>query len=240
MSQKKILAVNWKMNPLPKGFDAPKGPYRSTNDVTVIVFPTALDIDACVAAKLTVGGQYGRAEEKGSFTGDVSMAMLKERGCTYVICGHSERRQKHGETLDDVHAQMLAASEAGLIPILCIGETANDRDANKTEQVVHEQLLSAIDGLSGEFIIAYEPAWAIGTGTAEIPTKIEAMHTTIRSWLPKGLREETPLIYGASVKPENAEAIFACPTVDGALVGIAALQPSSFQSIVDALHSSPL
>ena len=235
----KLLAANWKMNPPPQGFDMPIGPYRSPTDVDVVVFPSTADIDRCVAAGLTVGGQAARAEETGAYTGDVSMAMLAAHGCRSVLCGHSERRQHHGETDDEIGAQVTAAIAAGLLPILCVGETADERDAGMAEDVVRGQLRAALKDVAVPIVIAYEPVWAIGTGKTATATDIQAMHATIRSSLPEAL-SPSPLLYGGSVKSENAAEIFVCDDVDGALVGGASLQSSSFGSILESLRSSPL
>ncbi len=233
----KLLAANWKMNPPPKGFDMPIGPYRSPADVDIVVFPTFADIDRCVAAGLTVGGQYGRPEESGAFTGDLSMTMLAAHGCKAVLCGHSERRRYHGETDELIGKQVRAAVEAGLLPILCVGETEEERNVGNAPEVVRRQLGAAL-GLEAPIVIAYEPVWAIGTGKTPTPDEIQAMHVAIRSWLPGEFGDVVPLIYGGSVKPENAAAIFACPDVDGALPGGASLDPVSFGEILDHLRAA--
>lgn len=235
----RLLAANWKMNPAPRGFDLPISPYRSASDVDVVVFPSTTDIDRCVAATLNVGGQAARPEETGAFTGDVSMAMLAAHGCRAVLCGHSERRQHHGETDAHVAAQVRAAVTAGLLPILCVGETAEQRAAGLAEETVRAQIEAATAGLPAPIVIAYEPVWAIGTGNTATPDDIRAMHAFIRSILPATLIE-SPILYGGSVKPENAGDIFACDNVDGALVGGASLDSRAFGDILDALRSSPL
>lgn len=234
----KLLAANWKMNPAPQGFDMPIGPFRRAPDVDVVVFPSAMDIDRCVAAGLVTGGQAARAEENGAYTGDVSMAMLVAHGCQAVLCGHSERRQHHGETDESIGAQVRGALAAGLLPILCVGETGAERDAGMAQDVVREQLTVALKDIQGSVVIAYEPVWAIGTGKTATPGDVQDMHAFIRTQLPEALRE-SPLLYGGSVKPENAAEIFACADVDGALVGGAALKSDSFGAILSSLQSSP-
>ncbi len=234
----KLLAANWKMNPVPQGFDMPIGPFRRAPDVDVVVFPSAIDLDRCVAAALVVGGQAARAEETGAYTGDVSMAMLKAHGCQAVLCGHSERRQHHGETDEHIGAQVRAALAAGLLPFLCVGETAMQREAGAAQDVVRSQLSIALKDIEGSIVIAYEPVWAIGTGKTATPADIQAMHAFIRSQLPASLHA-SPLLYGGSVKPENAAEIFACDDVDGALVGGAAMKSDSFGAILSSLQSSP-
>ena len=235
----KLLAANWKMNPPPQGFDMPIGPFRRAPDVDVVVFPSDLDIDRCVAAELVVGGQAARPDDTGAFTGDVSMAMLAAHGCLAVLCGHSERRQHHGETDEHVGAQVRAALAHGLLPFLCVGETAMQRENGAQESVVRDQLHAALKDVSGSIVVAYEPVWAIGTGKTATPADIQAMHAFIRSSLPVALTQ-SPLLYGGSVKAENAAEIFACEDVDGALVGGAALKSDSFGAILSALRSSPL
>jgi len=235
----KLLAANWKMNPAPKGFDMPIGPFRRAPDVDVVVFPSAMDIDTCVAAGLVVGGQTARPEETGAYTGDMSMAMLAAHGCLAVLCGHSERRQHHRETGEMISNQVRAAKAAGLLPFLCVGETGEERDTGLAQDVVRSQLATALEGFDGNLVVAYEPVWAIGTGKTASPADIQAMHAFIRSALPDSLTD-SPLLYGGSVKPDNAAEIFACEDVDGALVGGAALKSDSFGAILDSLHSSPL
>ncbi len=233
-----LLAANWKMHPAPQGFDLPLSPYRRTASVDVVVFPSAIDIDRCVAASLVTGGQCARAEENGARTGDLSMAMLAAHGCQAVLCGHSERRQHHHETDDDIAAQVGAAGAAGLLPIVCVGETQAERDAGKAQEVVKRQLDIALAGIEASTVIAYEPVWAIGTGKVATPEDIQAMHAFIRNALPEALME-SPILYGGSVKPDNAAAIFACDDVDGALVGGASLVPDDFRAILTSLSSSP-
>ncbi len=235
----KLLAANWKMNPAPQGFDMPIGPFRTAADVDVVVFPSAMDIEKCVAAGLTTGGQAARPEATGAFTGDVSMAMLAAHGCQAVLCGHSERRQHHRESDEAIHAQVRAALDAGLLPFLCVGETADEREMGRAEEIVRAQIDAGTRDIAAPIVIAYEPVWAIGTGKTATAADIQTMHAFIRSSLPEALKN-TPLLYGGSVKPENAAEIFACEDVDGALVGGAALKVDSFGGILDALRSSPL
>jgi triosephosphate isomerase len=234
----KLLAANWKMNPAPKGFDMPIGPYRRTHDVDVVVFPSDIDIDACVNAGLVVGGQAARPEETGAFTGDLSMAMLAAHGCQAVLCGHSERRRHHGETDAAIATQVHAAISLNLLPFVCVGETAEERESGQAQDVVGAQLTTILGTVDTPVVIAYEPVWAIGTGKTATPADIQTMHSVIRSILPTTLGQ-SPVIYGGSVKPENAVDIFACEAVDGALVGGTALDPTAFASILESLRSSP-
>ena len=243
-SRTPLVAANWKMNPPPPGWDAPDSPFRPRKGIDVVVFPASLDIAATASASLITGAQCGRAEASGAFTGDISMSMLKNAGCTYVLCGHSERRKFHHETDDTIAQQAAAALETGLIPIVCIGETAEERKAAQQETVIHRQLsailplFSKLEGRSSKLILAYEPVWAISGGDptkpAATPKDAQEMHALLRSLLPKPLRDSTRILYGGSAKPENAAALIAEPDIDGFLVGGASLDASSFGEIVDA------
>lgn len=231
--RRKLIAANWKMHPPPKEWDVPDSPYRPQAGADIVIFPSFLDVRRLVDAKLAVGGQCGRAEPHGAFTGDVSMAMLKDAGCTYVLCGHSERRREHGETDAFVAEQVVAALEVGLHPILCIGETKQERDNRKTHDVLRKQLVAFRFPLSA-FTVAYEPVWAIGTGVNALPDDVQAMHAFIRSLLPKETREATRIIYGGSVTDLNAADFLAHPDIDGLLVGSCSLEPDKFAAIVEA------
>ncbi len=236
MARRPLIAANWKMNGIPAGALAHDSPYQSHADVDVWVFPTFLDIHACVEAKLFTGAQCGNWEEKGAHTGDVSMALLAKAGCRAVLCGHSERREAHGETNEIVMEQVIAALEHKLHPILCVGETAKDRKAKKHKHVVEAQLKNLPD--EGDIIIAYEPVWAIGTGETATPEQAQEMHEFIRSLLHKDVQAQTRILYGGSVKPENAAALFSQTDIDGALVGGASLTPIAFNAIVSMAKES--
>lgn len=229
----KLIAANWKMNAPPSGWDSDDSPYRSRDTVEVVVFPTFLDIRTCIEKFLVVGAQYGRPEAKGAFTGDISMDLLQTHGCTYVLCGHSERRKHHSESDAFIALQVEAALASGLHPILCIGETADERELGQTKDVLLRQLslINAYPSLT----IAYEPVWAIGNGQSATPSDIQEMHLYIRSLLPSSLQTSTRILYGGSVKPENAAAILSQPDVDGALVGGSSLDPRAFRAIIDSL-----
>lgn len=223
---KKLIAANWKMNAAPAGFESAQA-FRSTDSADVVVFPSTLDIHAVVKAGIITGGQASRPEEKGAFTGDVSIHALKNAGCTYVLCGHSERRQHHHETDEDIARQADAAKALGLTPILCVGETLAEREAGKEEEVVGRQL-SLVKDIP---VVAYEPVWAIGTGKTATTEQVAAMHAFIRSIV----GADTKILYGGSVKPDNAKELLGQPNVDGALVGGAALVADSFASIVGSV-----
>ena len=168
---------------------------------------------------------------QGAYTGEVSAAMLAEFGCRYVIVGHSERRQLYGETDAQVAAKFAAARKAGLTPILCVGETLAERDGGRTTQVVARQL-GAVAFTAG--VVAYEPVWAIGTGRNATPEQAQEVHAFLRERLPEEMRRSTPILYGGSVKPQNAAAIFAMPDVDGGLIGGASLVAADFLAILRA------
>ncbi len=177
------------------------------------------------------GAQNVSEHARGAHTGEVSAAMLKEFGCRYVIVGHSERRQLYGETDSQVAGKFAAALDAGLTPILCVGETLAERDAGRTEKVVARQLDEVLTTTGIEpfarAVVAYEPVWAIGTGRTATPEQAQAVHAFAR----KRIFRETRILYGGSVKPDNAAAIFAMPDVDGGLIGGASLVAEDFLAI---------
>lgn len=234
-----LIAANWKMNPPPKGFDAPASPYRPRPDADVLVFPTFLDLERCLQAGLRSGAQCGHHDDTGPHSGDVSMKMLRDIGCTHVLCGHSERRQDRGETDDDVAAQASAALRNGLHPIICIGETAQERESGKERDVVKRQVLRVLGTIEDADVTwAYEPVWAIGTGKNATPAQAQEMHAFIRSLLPEDRREGTRILYGGSMKGENAKELLSQKDIDGGLVGGASLKPQEFQGIVEAAVSA--
>ncbi|PIR48169.1 triose-phosphate isomerase [Candidatus Peregrinibacteria bacterium CG10_big_fil_rev_8_21_14_0_10_55_24] len=231
MSRTFLIAANWKMNAAPEGAYAPDSPYRTHSSVDVWVFPTFLDLKDCIAAELVSGGQCGQSEPSGAHTGDVSVRMLADAGCRAVLCGHSERRQGHGETNEDVATQAIAALEAGIHPVICIGETASQRSAGKEKAVVKAQLAPLPK--ESDITIAYEPVWAIGTGKTATPKQAQDMHAYIRSLLPADRRESTRILYGGSMKLENAQELLSQPDIDGGLIGGASLKPEDFRAIVE-------
>lgn len=225
-----LIAANWKMHSPPAGFDAPDSPYRAESAVDVVIFPSFTDLHSCLQAQLIVGGQTGRPEPTGAFTGDVSIGQLKKLGCRYVMCGHSERRKNHGETDEFVAEQAIAALEAGLHPIVCVGETAEERKKGKQHDVVKKQLKDIPSGVT----IAYEPVWAISGGDPTKPAAsaqdAQEMHAFIRSLLPD---KKTRILYGGSMNGKNCEELLKCPDIDGGLVGGASLKPDEFKKIVE-------
>lgn len=224
-----FFAANWKMHSPPQGWDADDSPYLPLDDRDVVIFPSFLDIPLCLDHFLTVGAQYGRSEESGAFTGEISMRMIAQHGCRYVLCGHSERRQRYAESDDFIGAQTEAAIASGLTPVLCIGETADDRADDATRTVLERQLSAFRSGC----ILAYEPVWAIGTGSAALPEEVQETHAFLRSLLPSSAaQQETRILYGGSVHAENVAAFLAQPDIDGVLVGSASLDPNVFRRIV--------
>jgi triosephosphate isomerase len=181
-------------------------------------------------------------EKAGAYTGEVSAGMLLEAGCSHVILGHSERRSLFGETSDTVNRKSAAAVRAGLIPIVCIGETLEEREQGRTFEVVSLQMEESLKTFRGETVIprstllAYEPVWAIGTGKTATPQQAQEVHRFVRQWMAKALGEEVAtevrILYGGSVKPDNIADLMAMPDIDGALVGGASLKAESFVSLL--------
>jgi triosephosphate isomerase len=217
---------------------------KALSGAELVVAPpfTAL---AAVSAELdgsgiAVAAQNLHPKKEGAYTGEVSAPMLLDAGCTWVIIGHSERRQYFGETDASVREKVEAAMAAGLRPIVCVGETLSEREGGKTLDVVHRQVDAFRDLLaapSGFAAVAYEPVWAIGTGMVAGPEQAQEVHAAIRKRLAQTsqpLADETRLLYGGSVKPDNAQRLLACADVDGALVGGASLDAASFIAIAGA------
>jgi triosephosphate isomerase len=209
----------------------------------VVVSPTyvhvAQAIALCTGSPIAVGAQDCSHMPSGAYTGEVSAEMLADLGCRWVILGHSERRQYHDETDDLVSAKLTAAVAAGLQPIVCVGETREQREAGEAEKVVGAQLQGALAGQPklDTLVVAYEPVWAIGTGLTATPQQAQDMHAFIRSGLADIAGVDaaaTRLLYGGSVKSANAAELFAQPDIDGALVGGAALVAEDFQAIISA------
>ena len=188
---------------------------------------------------LSWGGQDCHAEAEGAFTGDISARMLKEAGCTYVLVGHSERRVYHRETDQAVRKKAVASIAAGLVPIICVGENADQRESGAADTVIAGQIEQCLSGdfAPAQFVLAYEPVWAIGTGKVATLDDIERMHSHIKNTASARLNvapDALTVLYGGSVKPSNARDILLCPAVDGVLVGGASLQAHDFNAIIDA------
>ncbi len=250
MSRRKFIAGNWKLNLGPAASGALgaalKARLSGRGEVEVAVFPTALSIGAVLAAVegsgIEVGVQEIHEVGQGAFTGANSAVLAREACCTRVLVGHSERRQLFGETDAGVNRKVKAALAAGLLPIVCVGETLEERDAGQVDAVVHRQVAGALEGLAPDQLsgitLAYEPVWAIGTGRTASPAQAQAVHASLRAWLvahyPAWVAAETRIQYGGSVTAANAAELLACEDIDGALVGGASLKVEDFAKIVEA------
>jgi triosephosphate isomerase len=246
-----LMAGNWKMHKLASEARGLASNLRRAladidRPVEVLLCPpfTALaDVAAALAdSPIQLGAQNLHWEEKGAFTGEVSGQMLKDIGCDYVIIGHSERRHIFGETDESVGKKIRAALSARLKAIVCVGETERQRDENETEAVVQRQVREGLAGLSApemaSVAIAYEPVWAIGTGKNATPEQAQEVHALIRNLISESFGEAAasslPILYGGSVKPDNAGELMSQPDINGALVGGASLDADSFETIVRA------
>ena len=239
----KLVAGNWKMNGLLEDGAALAHGLRerattagATLGCELLVCPPATLLSTVggvlAGSGIALGGQDCHAAPKGAYTGDISAEMLADLGCSYVILGHSERRHGHGETDAVVRGKVAGAWRAGLLAILCVGETQQQRQAGEAVEIVSSQLAGSIPDVAAAatLVVAYEPVWAIGTGLTATTDDIVAMHAEIRSRLPAGAR----ILYGGSVNPKNAGAILRLPEVDGALVGGASLNADDFWAIVQS------
>ncbi len=248
-ARRKLIAGNWKMNP--GGRAAVKLAeelvcrFRNGPPVDVWVFPPAVWLmtvgRALEGSSIEVGAQNVSHESDGAFTGEISATMLSDVGCQSVIVGHSERRTLYGETSELVNAKALAVLRAGLKPVICLGETLDERESGRTGEVVERQFLESLAGISAgqmaKTVIAYEPVWAIGTGRVATGEQAQAVHADLRKMLESQynprLAAEARIIYGGSVKPDNADDLLGRPDIDGALVGGASLDADSFAAIVE-------
>jgi triosephosphate isomerase len=250
--RKPFLAGNWKMNTdsasavalaegVVKGSETHAG---KTIDVAVIppfVYLQSVG-KSLKSSHVALGAQDIYFEPKGAFTGEISPAMLKDVGCTYALCGHSERRHVIGETDELVNKKVTAAISGGLLPILCVGETIEQRKAEKTSEVVTRQVKAGLAGLGAEkaaaVTIAYEPVWAIGTGLNATPDQAQEVHVMIRDLIAemydRNLADEMRIQYGGSAKPANAAELMSQPDVDGLLVGGASLRAEDFCAMIEA------
>jgi triosephosphate isomerase len=248
MKRQAVIAGNWKMYKTIAEAEAMVKELRtladSTDQVEVVVCPPFTALSSVVAAlkgsRIAVGAQDVHWEDQGAFTGEVSAKMLSSSGCRYCIIGHSERRQFFHETDETVNRKLKKLLASELIPIMCVGELLAEREAGKVEEVVLGQMERGLAGLTGDqisrIIVAYEPVWAIGTGKTATPQIAEDVHSMIRKWLAgrtsAQVAETVRILYGGSVKPDNASDLMAQPDIDGALVGGASLDAKSFAKIV--------
>ncbi len=238
-----LVAGNWKMNGLQASVAELRkilaGASKLADGVEILVCPPATLLAARAGAArgspVAVGAQDCHAEACGAHTGDLSAEMLKDAGASAVIIGHSERRQNHAESDSDVQAKTQAAWRAGLLPIVCIGETKQERDAGATLSRIERQIDESLpEALKGDLVLAYEPVWAIGSGLTPTPSDVAQVHALIRDRLQARYGaggEGTRILYGGSVKPSNAKELMAVENVDGALVGGACLKADEFLAI---------
>lgn len=249
--RRKMAAGNWKMNGLSAQLTEldSLGATHSSTTCDIVICPPATLIAPAVArtqnSPISIGGQDCHTEVKGAHTGDISAPMLADAGATYIITGHSERRQDHHETNADIHAKTQSVWASGLTAILCIGESKDQRETAETLDVIAKQLAGSVpsDATANNLVIAYEPIWAIGTGLVPTPEQIDEVHNFIRATLQDrfgdGIASGIRLLYGGSVNAGNAATIFTIPNVDGALVGGASLKAADFSQIISALEQSP-
>ena len=250
--RKPFVAGNWKMNTdshtsvelvgrIASGFVEKAG-----KSVTVAVCPPFVYLQAVAKALgssgIAVGAQDMYFESEGAFTGEISASMLKDVGCLYCLCGHSERRHVIGETDELINKKVAAAIAGGLLPILCVGELLEEREASQTNEVVTRQVKEGLAGLNAEKLqavtIAYEPVWAIGTGLTATPEQAQEVHEFIRKLLgqmyDEEIAEEIRILYGGSVKPDNAAELMSQKDIDGSLVGGASMKADDFLAIIQA------
>ncbi len=250
----KIVIGNWKMHGSRAVATQLAGGIAAGADrapaVTIAVCPPYVLLPATAAelagSPVVLGAQNVSEYENGAYTGEISAEMLADLGCSYVIVGHSERRQLFGETSEQVARKLMRARGAGLRPVLCVGETLDERRGGTTERVVGSQLaavlaLPAARELLNHTVVAYEPVWAIGTGETATPEQAQAVHVFIRREIERACGHEIaarlPLLYGGSVKPGNAAQLFAMPDIDGGLIGGAALSADDFLAICNAAQA---
>jgi triosephosphate isomerase len=245
VSRRTLVAANWKMNLLQaeaavwcRSLRSDLGDLEKGGKAGVVVFPSFPLISTVArelqGSEIAVGGQDLHPNDKGAHTGDVSGPQLKDVGCTWVLCGHSERRKDHTESDELVGKKAEAAGRHGLTPMICIGETRDQRKAGQTFEVLERQLRAGLTNAPKGYALAYEPVWAIGTGETATPEIAQEAHAFIRRLLGElgQPAEEISLLYGGSVTPDNAAGLIAQPDIDGFLVGGASLDPRNFLTII--------
>ena len=243
-----LLIGNWKMNGNLAQMNAllsELSQAQLNENVDVVVCPVAVYLPQALqqlqSSRITVGAQNAAAEAQGAYTGEVAASMLADIGCKYAILGHSERRAYYGETNSSVALKAQQCLEVDICPVICVGETLQQREQDQTLDVVSEQLAAVFDVLNtqqlAQLVIAYEPVWAIGTGLTASPAQAQAVHAHIRSLLAQQstkAAETVPLLYGGSVNASNAEALFAQIDIDGGLIGGASLKADEFSAIINS------
>ena len=244
--RKPIIAGNWKMFKTASETEVFLAELKSAipaqPEVEVVVAPPSVCLAAAATAlkgsPISLAAQNCHWEDSGAFTGEVSPPMLKDIGCTHVIIGHSERRQYFGETDESVNKKTKSVLAHGLTPIVCVGETLPEREAGRIQAVIETQVKKGLEGLGPQenFVVAYEPVWAIGTGKTATPEQAEEVHRLIRDLLKEMFGEDiagrTRILYGGSVKPDNVKDLMAQPNIDGGLIGGASLKVDSFNALV--------
>lgn len=242
-----LVAANWKMNGNKETVASLLTAFKDgmSGSADVAVFPPALYVSqvaqALAGTDISYGVQNISAQESGAFTGELSLSMVNDFACKYVLIGHSERRELFGETDAQVAEKVVATLKAGLIPMLCIGETLEQRESGVTEDVVRSQIKAVLDAVGiaafEAIVVAYEPVWAIGTGKTASPEQAQDVHAFIRGMLEAedaAVAAKTRILYGGSVKAASAEALFGQPDIDGGLVGGASLLADEFVAICNA------
>jgi triosephosphate isomerase len=245
--RKPLMAGNWKMNKTAgeavSMLKALKNAVADVKDVEILLCPVFTSLYAAneeiKGSNIKLGAQNLFWEPKGAFTGEISPSMVKDTGCSYVIIGHSERRQYFGETDETVNKKTKAAFSAGLIPVVCVGETLKEREDDVTFKVIEKQIRDGLAGLSAEqassLVIAYEPVWAIGTGKTATPEQAQEVHAFIRKLyaeIYKDAADKARILYGGSVNPKNVSELMKKDDIDGGLVGGASLEADSFAQLV--------
>jgi triosephosphate isomerase len=244
-----VVAGNWKMHHGPgetRAFFAGLTLPANAGAHELLLFPPSVSLAAAVAApardpRIQLGVQNLHWEDKGAFTGEISGGMAREAGAAFALIGHSERRHVFGESDEQVARKVRAARRHGLVPVVCVGETLAERRAGRVDEVILTQLDAALEALlesEGRFLVAYEPVWAIGTGETATPADASAAQGALRARLDQRLgparSTRVPILYGGSVKPDNAAELMSAPDVDGVLVGGASLDPASYAALVAA------
>ncbi|MDR2436500.1 MAG: triose-phosphate isomerase [Endomicrobium sp.] len=245
--RKPLMAGNWKMNKtIAEAISvvkALKSSIADVKDVDVLICPTFTALhalnDEVKGSNINIGAQNLFWELKGAFTGEISPSMVKDTGCSYVLIGHSERRQYFGETDDTVNKKTKATLAVGLIPIVCVGETLKEREENVTFKVIEKQIKEGLSGLTAEqssiIVMAYEPVWAIGTGKTATPNQAQEVHAFARKIYGQiygDASQKIRILYGGSVNPTNVSELMKQPDIDGGLVGGASLEAESFTKLV--------
>ncbi|MGR3715090.1 MAG: triose-phosphate isomerase [Shimia sp.] len=248
--RRKLAAGNWKMNGTAASLAelTAIAAAPAPSEASVLICPPATLLSRAVSAaadsNVMIGGQDCHVASSGAHTGDVSAEMVADTGASHVILGHSERREDHGESNEDVRGKAVTAWDAGLVTVICVGESLSEREADNTLDIIGGQLAGSIpDAATGDnLVVAYEPVWAIGTGKVPTLAQIGDVHDFIRMRLERrfgeGVGRTVSILYGGSVKASNATDIFSVSNVDGALVGGASLKAADFQPIIDALDAS--